>query len=532
VESPNEIEARIENLMVTEATFRDLVELSQDAFAIQCEDRIIYLNPAGAVLLGIGKVDKLPGKSVWDFIPRRYMNIVERRCRQMLEEGTTAAPIEMEIIRLDGRSIDVEVTAIPFTFSGKPALQVVFHDTTTRKAVEEQIRQRNIELSTLNAIAATVSQTLDLKMILDDSLEDILHLDMLGGDAQGMIFLREDDRDILALAAHRGAPENHPCLQRPPRIGECLCGLAVQLGEPVLSENCHTDARHTRSWPDMPNHKDVCLPLKVHGNVLGAMVVRLPESKEIGQNVVDLLSSVADQVSVAIENAKLFAEVAQQSETLRVLGGRLAQAEDAERLRLARELHDQVGESLTALGINLNIIRSQLTTSETEDLHRYLDDSLNLVERTTERIRGVMSELRPPMLDDYGLVAALRWYCERFSSRVGVDVVVQGTEPVPRFPSTAESALFRIATEALTNVAKHAQASQVTVTVTSDRHLLKLVITDNGIGFDSKRTFATDPPRGWGLLTMSERAEIVGGNCRVESLIDNGGTRVIAEVPR
>ncbi len=518
--------------MESDTHFRDLVERSQDAIAVQCEGEIVYINPAGAALLGLDEVAGLLGKSVWDFIPRRYEEIVERRCRQVREEGAIVAPIEMPLKRSDGRSIEVEVTAIPFTFEEKPAIQVVFHDITTRKLVEEQIRQRNIELSALNAISATVSQTLDPRKILDDSLRDILHLDILGGDAQGMIFLREDDRDTLRLAAHRGAPENHPCLQRPPRIGECLCGLAVQLGEPIISEDCHADPRHTRSWSDMPRHRDVCLPLRVRGHILGAMDVRLPETKEIGENVIGLLSSVADQVSIAIENARLFEEVMRQSERLRILSGRLVEAEDAERQRLARELHDQVGESLTALGINLNILRTQVPWGEKNEPPRYLDDSLDLVERMTERIRGVMSDLRPPMLDDYGLVATLRWHGEQFSRRVGIPVAVHGNEPHPRLPAKVENALFRIAAEALTNVAKHAQAAHVTVTVESNERNLRLVVVDDGVGFDTKRTLQPDQPRGWGLLTMCERAEIVGGKCRIESRGPNGGTRVIAEVPR
>ncbi len=512
--------------------FRQLVERSQDGIAIQCEEELVYVNPAGAQLFGLDVEQGLLGKSIWDYIPRRYKRIIKRRCRQIREEGMLIAPIEIELVRSDGRPTEVEITAIPFSFRGRPAIQAVFHDIAPRKLVEEQIRQRNIELSALNAIAATVSQTLDLQQVLDQALEGIVHLDLLGGGAQGMIFLRGDDGDALSLAAHRGAPEDHPCRQRPPRIGECLCGLAVQSGEPIFSEDCNADPRHTRRWAGMPHHKDVCLPLKVHGKVLGAMDVRLPESTVIGDTIVDLLSSVADQVSMAIENAQLFAEVAHQSGTLRILSGRLAEAEEAERQRLARELHDQVGESLTALGINLNIIRAHIPPDERKELGHRLDDSLILVGNITERIRGVMSELRPPMLDDFGLVATLRWYGQQFARRSDIELTVRGDEPRPRLPSAVENALFRIATEALTNVAKHAQATQVTVTVDCDQQHLRMMIADDGVGFDARHAVPAGQTRGWGLLTMSERAEIVGGRCRVESQAAGGGTRVIAEMPR
>lgn len=265
---------------------------------------------------------------------------------------------------------------------------------------------------------------------------------------------------------------------------------------------------------------------------MGAMDVRLPAQKEVSQKVVSLLAAVADQISVAIENARLFQEVQQQNERLRSLSARLVEAEDNERQRISRELHDQVGEGLTALGINLNIIRTKLPDQELDSVHHYLDDCFNLVEQTTDRIRDVMAELRPPMLDDYGLVATLGWYAEQFSARVGVDMRVTGDEPDPRLLSSVENALFRIATEALTNVAKHAQASQVTLTVDFDDELLRLTIADDGVGFDTNHPFHHDQERGWGLMTMSERAESVGGRCRIESNLEDGGTRVIAEVPR
>jgi signal transduction histidine kinase len=198
---------------------------------------------------------------------------------------------------------------------------------------------------------------------------------------------------------------------------------------------------------------------------------------------------------------------------------------------MARELHDQVGKNLTVLGINLNLVRTHMP-DETPTLARSrLDDSLALVEETVERIRDVMANLRPPMLDDYGLVATLHWYGERFASWSGVSVTVHGEEPIPRLAAPAENALFRIAQEALTNVCKHARATQVTVTVTADDESVCLVIADDGVGCDPAQLTTLDGRRGWGLITMAERAEAVGGFCRIESRPQQG-TRVIVEVAR
>jgi PAS domain S-box-containing protein len=219
------------------------------------------------------------------------------------------------------------------------------------------------------------------------------------------------------------------------------------------------------------------------------------------------------------------------TEQLRILAARLAEVEEAERQRIARELHDQVGQNLTALGINLNIVRSQVSEQAADLARSRLDDSLALVAETTERIRHVMADLRPPVLDDYGLVAALRWYGEQLAQRAGVAVVVRDEELAPRLNAQAESALFRIAQEALTNVVKHAQATQVTVAVEEDGRTVRLVVADDGMGFEVPRATGPGERAGWGLFTMAERAEGVGGHFHVESR-PGQGTLVVVEVER
>jgi signal transduction histidine kinase len=176
----------------------------------------------------------------------------------------------------------------------------------------------------------------------------------------------------------------------------------------------------------------------------------------------------------------------------------------------------------------LNIVRS-LIPEEAEEVHNRIEDSLSLVDQTTEKIRDVMANLRPPVLDDYGLVAALRWYAEQFTKRTDIAVTVEGNEPDPRLPQRIESALFRIAQEALTNVAKHAEASHAAVCVEVEDDIMRLVVTDDGIGFDPTQQGENGEGQGWGLLTMTERAEAVGAHCQIESYPDRG-TKIILEI--
>ena len=217
----------------------------------------------------------------------------------------------------------------------------------------------------------------------------------------------------------------------------------------------------------------------------------------------------------------------QAAQDLHGLTRRLVQAEEVERRRLARELHDRVGQSLSALNINLDII-SRDSQALPPALRQRLQDSLGLVDGTLQSIESVMADLRPPLLDEYGLAAALGWHSEEFSRRTGVQVTV--TE---RTPDAAKSvrpeaavALFRIAQEALNNVLKHAQAKSVRIDVSATDEELALDDHDDGRGFDPRAA-----RRGrWGMTTMRERAEAAGGQLHIDAT-PGQGTRIHARVP-
>jgi signal transduction histidine kinase len=205
---------------------------------------------------------------------------------------------------------------------------------------------------------------------------------------------------------------------------------------------------------------------------------------------------------------------------------RLVEVLETERRDLANELHDLVGQNLTALSINLNIVKMGRAASTNAQAGSRLDDSLKLVEETIGNIRNVMMSLRPSVLDDYGLPGVLRWYVEQFNRRTGVptSVVEQGSPR--RLPPAAEETLFRIAQEALGNVARYARAGKVTVTLDRESEGARLTIADDGCGFDPS---ACKPPakgRGWGLMIMRERAAALGAELTVAS-VPGHGTRVI-----
>jgi len=272
-------------------------------------------------------------------------------------------------------------------------------------------------------------------------------------------------------------------------------------------------------------------PLMARGNNIGLLILW---GDGIGEVDVPAVAGFANQLAVAVDNAVLFSAIRQQRERLRSMAARLAEAEEADRRLVVRDLHDQVGQNLSALNLALSALREEARALPSEAatlFRRRIDDALDLVRETAERARDIMADLRPPVLDDYGLMAALRWHAEGLQRRTSLSVTLRGKEPEPRLPAPVEIALFRIAQEALLNVAMHAETNEAWVTLETDERIARLTVADAGVGFDPSRVTEPDERRGWGIVSIEERAEAVGGHCRVESQ-PGQGTRVTVEVPR
>lgn len=212
------------------------------------------------------------------------------------------------------------------------------------------------------------------------------------------------------------------------------------------------------------------------------------------------------------------------------LSRRLVEIQDEERRALAAELHDIVGQTLSALGAELALIRSRLPPSAAEASGKLMDAS-RLVMQSVEAIRSVMARLRPPGLDELGLPAALRWHAAEFESRTGIAVTVVADETLPKPSAAVEDALLRVCLEALTNVSKHSGARKVEARLEPRDGHIAMTIADNGCGFDIAATPRRDDKSGWGLLIMRERAAAVGAELRIESA-PGAGTRVEFEISK
>lgn len=272
-------------------------------------------------------------------------------------------------------------------------------------------------------------------------------------------------------------------------------------------------------------------PLVARGSNIGVLLLW---GDNIAERDVPAVAGFANRLAVTIDNAVLFATIRHQGDRLRVMAARLAEVEEADRRLVVRALHDKVGQNLSALNLSLSAVREQVRSLPAEVAPLYqqrIDDALSLLRETAVRARDIMADLRPPVLDDYGLMAALRWYAEELECRFGLSVTVRGREPEPRLHSPIAIALLRIAQEALVNVALHADTAKAWVHVETAADSVRLRVEDHGAGFDPAAVAAQDERSRWGLLTIEERATAVGGHARIESQ-PGEGTRFTVEVPR
>lgn len=230
------------------------------------------------------------------------------------------------------------------------------------------------------------------------------------------------------------------------------------------------------------------------------------------------------------ERKRVERELNEYTEQLRVLSRRLVELHEESRQSLSRELHDRVGQNLTALNINLGIVLGQLPDAGPAIVAR-LKDSQDLVEATVDVITDVMADLRPPLLDDYGLFPALKSIAEQFSRRTGIDIAVSGPEFLERLPKQVEIALCRVAQEALTNAAKHAQARHIQLDLALSDDRISMAVADDGVGFDPRADAPDTARSGWGMLTMRERAMALGGDLIINSA-PGLGTRVTITLAR
>jgi len=394
------------------------------------------------------------------------------------------------------------------------------------QAFSNQLLRRNRELAALHTIATTMSGPTALNDMLDRALQAVLKAT---GFAAGWVVLFDALGQIRAPVCWAGlSPDIAAREGRPP--SPCPCRQAVVARRPLvvaLDQACPALGAPLRGGGRIACHASV--PLMAGDRALGILHIASEEPGSFGADDLDLLGAVGRELGVAVENARLWEEVRRKEELRGELLAKVITAQEEERRRIARELHDEMGQALTSLMVGLKV------AAESENPQTHLAELRQIAANTLAGVRDLARDLRPSLLDDLGLLAALERYVAAYGAKFGVETDFQaaGFSGDQRLPPQVEVTLYRIIQEALTNVAKHAHAHEVCVVVERKPGSVVALVEDDGTGFVvgsyPASSLGVDQP-GLGLYGMQERAALLGGTLTVESSPGQGAT-VRVEIP-
>ncbi len=387
------------------------------------------------------------------------------------------------------------------------------------------------ELLTISRVSAAVSGLRDLDAILDVALDTVL--EVMNGTIGGILLIDEQTQ-TLSYRVYRGLSDKYAEEMRL-RLGEGIAGRVAQSGKAVLLEDISTEPR--AAWRDLISTEGLkaflSVPLRAKDTVLGVLNVASRLPRRFTKDDMHLLHAIGDQVGVAIEQAELYERLRKGRERYQRLAQYILVAQEEERKRVARELHDETSQTLSGLALSLQALveMAEMSGSLDDAFKEQLKKAQSLAVQISTEVSRLIHELRPTLLDTLGLVPAIRQYAEDILHPVGINVFVECNEISQPLPPEVEVGLFRIAQGAIGNIAKHSNARNAVITVEYETDQLLMRIKDDGKGFDvSKLTGVDDRGRGSGLFSMNERVKLIGGSCSVESE-PGRGTLVIVKVP-
>jgi PAS domain S-box-containing protein len=484
--------------------------------------RFVLVNRAGEELLGYGRAD-LIGKKDYDFFPKAEADSFTATDRAVLRDKTLLDIPEEPIATAKHGVRLLHTKKIPILDDkGAPTyLLGVSEDVTERHEADELRRRRELATAAVNTILRALNTHIDVAVAFADvcaGLRDVAQC------ASASLALFDERREWVRLVAAAapwpagGAEDVRMRVSDYPGGTELVAGRPYEV--PDLASLAHLPvAHHTRA---LGLRSRLSLPLFAADGVIGCLTLLWADVG--GCATVDkmLLAQVTTALAIAMERQRLFEQVRVGHERLAVLSRRLLAVQETERRHLARELHDEIGQHLTGIGLQL----SQLEPESGIDFRARVADACRLVAELIDRIRALSLDLRPAMLDDFGLLPALRWLFERFFRQVAITVAFEPIRLEQRFSPDIETAAYRIVQESLTNVARHANVSTVAVRAFAADGRLIVEVEDHGTGFDAEgeRTSATTS----GLSGMRERAALLGGRLTIES-VPGAGTRIRAE---
>ncbi len=385
----------------------------------------------------------------------------------------------------------------------------------------DQEKQRRSEAEILRQAIAVINSSLNLERVLNSILE---HLEEVVPFDSASIFLSEGGQ--LRVAALSGQTRHLKSLGENINKKAGLFALLEGAFAPVIlaDAQAHPLYQHWSSdGPDMI-HGWMGVPLVAYEHEVGCLMLNSWDPDVYTGDHARMAQSFASQAAVAIENARLFEQVRAGRERLQGLSKKLVEVQEGERRFLAHELHDEIGQMLTGLQFTLEMGKR---VGEAERVQT-LNDAQELVRQLMAQVRELSLNLRPAMLDDLGLLPALKGHFQRYQELTGIQVQFEYENLEMRFPGDIEVTAFRVAQEALTNVARYAGTQTAQVRVLNNGEELLIEVIDQGRGFDTYITHNSS--QAFGITGMRERAYLVGGRFEIESQ-PGAGTRVFAALP-
>jgi signal transduction histidine kinase len=446
------------------------------------------------------------------------------------------------------------LATIPFSFWVFATIERQQHslkDAVNRLQVaSDQNERRSHQLAAVNSAISSISGELDLHDVLQNIVETATSLVHARYGALGVA---NERGEILQFITTGITPEQRAAIGPLPQ-GHGLLGALIKEGQPIRLPDIGADAR-SHGFP--PNHPPMTsllgVPILFQGKAVGDLYLTDKiGAREFSAEDQEMVTLLANHAAVAIENARLYGELRASHERLqgwtaeleakvaertreiarysKELTTRVLRAQEEERKRIARELHDDTGQQLSTLLINLDLLEPNVPPDDPL-LKAGFERIRTIAQRTLDAVRALSHDLRPTILDDFGLIAAIRWFGDEYTKTFGVPVRIEISDvPEERLTPEAELALFRVTQEALTNSGKYAQATETGVTLEGQDGHVMLTVTDNGRGFDPAALRGPSRQGGLGLYGMRERIELLGGRFSIDAE-PGRGTRVTAEIP-
>jgi len=380
---------------------------------------------------------------------------------------------------------------------------------------------QKIESDTLLSVLDAELSAGNLNALLERVLEIATHTFNAN---LGLILLKDADQQLLRVQAQVGFPEVLDGLGSETPIGEGFAGKIALVGEPAILPDLRPSSETLGPFLQGRAKALWGVPLKSNDVVIGVLVIGFSRPYDWLPTERDLLKAVADRSAQAIDRAGMTDALREREMRIAELSGHLLHAQEEERKRISRELHDETGQALMVIRLYLGMLESRVGA---RNARLKIRETLEVVDRTIEGIRRIIGRLSPLVLQELGLIAAVRKEAKDLAKSAGVKARVSVSPDFGRLPAALETAIYRIVQESLHNVAKHAAATTVTIDLKREGDAVRLTIEDDGIGILAKPKGARQT---FGLTGMRERMANVGGKLKVTSARDKG-TRIEVSAP-